>query len=407
MSKPIIICVDDEKIILTSLKNEINDTLKSMFYFEFAESAEEALELISEIKDGVDIPIIISDYQMPGMKGDELLIKTFKNHPNSRRILLTGQVTKEGIINIINNANLYSYIAKPWEKENLMLTITEAFKSYYKDKQIKAQKIKLEKLNQKLEVLVRERTEKLKESDLKIKTLLNETLNGVIQTFVALITNADEKFKTKSLRLEELARIIASEFYPNQIWEIETAAKLSQLGCLNLDKKILRKYLVGEFLEEEEINVVKLHILQSSEIIGNIPLFDNIRSGIANIYYNDNEFESTNNISKVLRVIIEYDLYNPLEKNKTELMYTMENSPSIFENKYVHILKKLKITNSLNKTDISVKELQVGMQLAEDILDAKGNILFKHFDEIDVKTLKTISYFSKRNNIIEPLYIYM
>ena len=114
MSKPIIICVDDEKIILTSLKNEINDTLKSMFYFEFAESAEEALELISEIKDGVDIPIIISDYQMPGMKGDELLIKTFKNHPNSRRILLTGQVTKEGIINIINNANLFSYLAKPW-----------------------------------------------------------------------------------------------------------------------------------------------------------------------------------------------------------------------------------------------------------------------------------------------------
>ena len=56
------------------------------------------------------------------MKGDEVLKEIHKLSPGSLKILLTGHADVEGISNAINNAQLYRYIAKPWDKDDLVLT---------------------------------------------------------------------------------------------------------------------------------------------------------------------------------------------------------------------------------------------------------------------------------------------
>ena len=135
MAKPVIICVDDEKIVLDSLKKEIKSTFNDMLTIEIAESGPEALEIIDElIEDKKDIPIIISDYVMPEMYGDEFLIKSREILPSSKRIMLTGQATNEGVGNAMINGDLFRFIAKPWNSEDMELTLTEAFRSFYKDK---------------------------------------------------------------------------------------------------------------------------------------------------------------------------------------------------------------------------------------------------------------------------------
>ena len=73
--KPIIVCVDDEKFILDSLKTQLKSAFGDLYNYEIAESAVDALELIEELSDeGHSIVVIVSDWLMPGMKGDELLI---------------------------------------------------------------------------------------------------------------------------------------------------------------------------------------------------------------------------------------------------------------------------------------------------------------------------------------------
>lgn len=160
---PIILCVDDEKIILDSLKIQFNNYFEDGCQIELAESAEEALEIIEDLQSsGEGVPqVIISDQIMPGMKGDEFLAKVNDKCKDSLKILLTGQADKEHIIAAINKARLYRYIAKPWDQMDLNLTVKEAILSYMRNREVEHHRDQLLMLNQTLEHKVTERTKEL------------------------------------------------------------------------------------------------------------------------------------------------------------------------------------------------------------------------------------------------------
>jgi len=121
MPKKAILCVDDEKIVLLSLRDQLTHHFGDRYIYEFAESADEALEVIEELnQDGVKILIIVSDWLMPNMKGDEFLIKVHQQFPDIVTVLLTGQADEEAIEQTRKYANLHRYISKPWDEKLLI-----------------------------------------------------------------------------------------------------------------------------------------------------------------------------------------------------------------------------------------------------------------------------------------------
>ncbi len=156
MDKLAIICVDDEQTILDSLKIELETALEDKYVIETAESGEEALEVLwSLVEDDCQVAVTIADYIMPGMKGDELLIKIHQEYPKILKIMLTGQADIQAVGNAVNEANLYRYIAKPWEGTDLILTLKEALRSYQRDRQLARQNQMLQELNASLEQKVK------------------------------------------------------------------------------------------------------------------------------------------------------------------------------------------------------------------------------------------------------------
>ena len=154
MDKPTIICVDDERVVLISLRDQLAQYLGNEYNIELAQSGEEALEIFEELREEeIDIPLIISDQIMPGMKGDELLVEIHTNYPKTLKILLTGQASADAVGNAVNCAKLYRYIAKPWDKTDLCLTVSEALRSYAQDKQLAEQNEALQKINTELALL--------------------------------------------------------------------------------------------------------------------------------------------------------------------------------------------------------------------------------------------------------------
>lgn len=146
-----IICVDDEVVVLESLKEQLKRKLGKTYTIEVAENAEEALELLEELQeDEVEVALVISDQIMPGMKGDEFLVHVHRHNPNILKILLTGQANAEAIGNAVNRANLYRYIAKPWEETDLSLTVKEALRCYNQELQLEEQNQALRKINSEL-----------------------------------------------------------------------------------------------------------------------------------------------------------------------------------------------------------------------------------------------------------------
>lgn len=166
MKKQVIFCVDDEEIILEALEEQLSNIFGDEYIIETSDSSEDALEYFKEmIEEGTRVPVVIADYIMPGMKGDELLKEIHRLSPGSLKILLTGQVSIEGISNAINNAQLYRYIAKPWDKDDLALTVKEAIKSFFQELKIRKQNKELLILNASLEEKVTQRTEELSKAN--------------------------------------------------------------------------------------------------------------------------------------------------------------------------------------------------------------------------------------------------
>jgi DNA-binding NtrC family response regulator len=117
-------CVDDDPSVLFSLKAELRNRFVSRFQYETAENALEALGLIAElIEEKVRIVLIVSDWLMPGMKGDEFLATVHRDYPGIRAIMLTGQVDPLSSENVIKNGFAEAIISKPWNSKVLMDTI--------------------------------------------------------------------------------------------------------------------------------------------------------------------------------------------------------------------------------------------------------------------------------------------
>ncbi|PKD44610.1 response regulator [Rhodohalobacter barkolensis] len=117
-----ILVVEDEPEVLDSIVRDITE-FEDYFTVEMADTAEEAESLIDEItgRDG-KIGLILCDHVLPGKNGVELLVEMQKNEKtiSTRKVLITGQAGLDETVKAVNEADLKHYIAKPWEKKDLV-----------------------------------------------------------------------------------------------------------------------------------------------------------------------------------------------------------------------------------------------------------------------------------------------
>uniref|UniRef100_B8HTH3 histidine kinase n=1 Tax=Cyanothece sp. (strain PCC 7425 / ATCC 29141) TaxID=395961 RepID=B8HTH3_CYAP4 len=152
MHRPAIICVDDEPAVLASLAVELKQALGQECWIETAVGGEQALRLFQALREqGYEIAIVLSDYGMPGLKGDELLATIHSLSPHTLNIMLSEQVDLAVVSNALRQAKLYRYIAKPWQTEDLTNSVLAALHSFLQTRQREVQIEQLSRRNQELQ----------------------------------------------------------------------------------------------------------------------------------------------------------------------------------------------------------------------------------------------------------------
>jgi CheY-like chemotaxis protein len=127
--KGVLLCVDDEIIVLTALKDQLRRAFGNDFHIDVAESAEEALELLDELSEqGHRLLVIVSDWLMPGMKGDDFLVEAHKRFPTVVKIMLSGQAEQAAVDRAKREAGLHEFLAKPWNAEELVKAINQGLR---------------------------------------------------------------------------------------------------------------------------------------------------------------------------------------------------------------------------------------------------------------------------------------
>lgn len=187
-----IICVDDELTILKSIQAELQRALGSDYLIELAQDAQEALEVIDDLtQDQYQVAVVIADYIMPGLKGDDLLIQIHAQNPRILKIMLTGQADADAVGHVVNEAHLYRYMTKPWNNHDLVTTVREALRSFNQDIKLEEQNTVLTHLNQFLEQKVDERTAALQAANLQLQQLNQELTrsNEALEQFTAMVSH--------------------------------------------------------------------------------------------------------------------------------------------------------------------------------------------------------------------------
>lgn len=135
-----VLCVDDEGMVLHSLRDQLRRAFGPELRLELAESGDEGLEVMEELRqEGHTLALVVSDQLMPGMRGEAFLAEVHRRDPRTITVLLTGQATADAVGAAVNEARLYRYIGKPWDESDLVLTVREALRSYRQAREIERQ----------------------------------------------------------------------------------------------------------------------------------------------------------------------------------------------------------------------------------------------------------------------------
>jgi DNA-binding NtrC family response regulator len=114
-----ILIVDDEAVVRLALRRDLE---KLDFALHFADSPSSALETLRRER----IDIVISDQVMPGMTGLRFLRLVRDRHPQVLRIMLTGAPSLQTAMAAINEDEIYRFLVKPWDREELKFMLLQA-----------------------------------------------------------------------------------------------------------------------------------------------------------------------------------------------------------------------------------------------------------------------------------------
>lgn len=144
-----VLYVDDEENNLFSFKAVFR--VKYQVYT--AISGDEALKILSE----KPIEIIITDQRMPNMTGVEFLEKVIELYPDPMRLLLTGYADMNAVVDAVNKGKIFHYLSKPWNEEELDMTINRAHEAFLQKEKLKEENKLLGTSNDQLEFLLRQK----------------------------------------------------------------------------------------------------------------------------------------------------------------------------------------------------------------------------------------------------------
>ncbi len=151
--------IQERKISVLYIDDEINNLVafkanfRRIYDVTTAESAAEGLAILRN----KPINVIITDQRMPLMTGTEFLQSILEEFPNPIRILLTGYADLEAVIDAINKGKIFRYLTKPWNEDELKMTIESAFEIFNLREENKILIENLKLANMQLEFLLRQK----------------------------------------------------------------------------------------------------------------------------------------------------------------------------------------------------------------------------------------------------------
>jgi putative nucleotidyltransferase with HDIG domain len=407
-----ILFVDDEVNALSSFKRLFFVYNDIEVYT--AKNGPEALKILN----CNEIDLVVSDMRMPQLNGNDFLQYLKDKYPNIQRIMLTAYADVSTTVDAINKGEVFRFLTKPWNDEELKETILGALE--YTDlkrrneelsKVIWGKNRELNALNKSLEQNVRQQTEQLEEANNHLK-LMNEVLKQNFDEVIHLLSGAisliHRDLAAHSKRVAQLCRVLCDELGLDEDHTkvVSQAAFLHDIGLLGASDHIFTVDL--EQLDENSKSFYLYHPVIGEKLIGSVKALKRISKLIRSHHeeYNGTGFPDKLRGahiplgSQIIKIVSDYD--NFLFKNgfssEESLNRIKSRSYKSYDtdliNSFFKTISKTNVHQHYPVRRIMVKDLQAGMYLLDEVTLENGVLLIPKGITIDEPIKAKLDNFS-------------
>ena len=338
---PRILCVDDEPQILQGLTLH----LRRHFQIVTADSAAMALRVVAE--SGAPA-VILSDMRMPVMDGAALLKRMLELYPETSRILLTGEPSRDTAATAVNEGQIFRFLMKPCPPDELRAAVEAGVIQH---RLVTAEKV-----------------------------LMQETLIGCINALFDVLAMTNPVAFGRTNRVKRQVIDLAAALGISGFWQLEAAAMLSQIGYISLPSELVEKLYYGKRLTPEERVLADGAPRVAQALLGRIPRIEPVMHILTASQADDRVKVADGTVqigADILRLILAYDGLLVAGSTSAAALQTLRDRPTLYESSLLEHLAGA-IAAQREKQDVcemSVAAVKPGMVIMDDLRTAVGTLL--------------------------------
>jgi response regulator RpfG family c-di-GMP phosphodiesterase len=338
-----ILCVDDEARVVEGLALH----LRREFNVHTALSGEEGLQKLKELG---SVAVVVSDMRMPNMDGATFLKRVMRAHPETSRILLTGEPGRDAAVLAVNEGQIFRFLTKPCPPDQLKAAIEAAVIQH---RLVSAERV-----------------------------LLQETLIGCIQALIDVLAITNPVAFGRASRIKRLAMDFAQLVGCKGFWQLEAASMLSQLGYLSLPVELVEKMYYGERLSQEEKVLADGVPMVANKLLGHIPRLEPVLQILSAVQAADDQLKALGDGTiglgaRILSMVLDYDTLVVQGHGTDVAVQTLRSKanrygPPLLE-KFATQLGAAAGTSEIR--EMPLRLVQPGMTIMDDLRTHMGTLL--------------------------------
>lgn len=373
-----ILFVDDEPNLLAGIQRQ----MRKHFAIDTALGGEEGLE---KVRNRGPFSVIVSDLRMPGMDGIQFLSRVRKLSPDTVRMMLTGNADLHAAIEAVNEGNIFRFMTKPCPPETLGKALYQGIRQY--------------------RLITSERE------------LLEKTLRGSIKVLSEVLALLNPEAFGRASRITRYVREIALTMGLEEVWELETAATLSQIGCIVFPETVLQKLFRGEQLTGEDMQLYNMHPSVACDLLAHIPRMERIAEIIT---FQEKCYDGSGTPlqprsgkdipqgSRILKVVLDFDTLVVRGASKDDAFDQLRQRPSHYDPAVLAALEAvLVVERGYQVRLVRAVELRDTMILDQDLFTRDGRLLIARGYQVSQTMRERLKHWAQSPGIQEPIRVHV
>jgi len=373
-----ILFVDDDSNLLDGYKRKLH----KQFQMVTALGGTEGLE-IADSKG--PFAVVVSDMKMPGMDGIQFLAEIKERHPDSVRMMLTGNADLQTPIEAVNEGNIFRFLTKPCPPEVMAKALNAGLKQY---RLVNAE-----------------------------RELLENTLRASMNVLTEILSLVNPSAFGRASRVKNYVKHIATKMKLPKLWQYEVAAMLSQIGCVTVPQLVLNKIYSRRELTYTEKKMYSSHPKVGCKLLANIPRLEQIAHMIEGQQIPFEEYPESDNPTEkdlmvrigaqMLKIAIDFDQLVARAVSPKGALSALRKRKGQYNRKLLDTLDNFQTEQvEVEFKELKIKDLEIGMVTNGHIKSKNGILLVPMGHEITYTVLERVRNFSQGGvGVKEPVQV--